>query len=187
MEKSSTSVDASAPPAKRKRKRKHKGGRQTKYDPKLLPDIYRMSKRGHVDEQIARKIGISPSRFSEWRKLYPALNEVLKAGKDDPDSAVERSLFRMATGYEREVVEPVFDRKNGEIAYARYKKYFPPNTTAAIFWLKNRRKAQWADTHHIEQTVNVLVDMPQRETREEWLARIEREERERNAIDVTPK
>ncbi len=168
-----------------KRKPK-KPGPKSKYNAKLLPTVFKLAKAGHTQEQIARKLGISPACLILWKKTYPAVNDVLKAAKDIPDSKVEQSLYRMATGYYQDVEEPVFDRKNGEVAYARYKKYFPPNTTAAIFWLKNRRKAEWADTYNVEQTVTVMVDMPARETREEWIARVEAEERARNAIDVTP-
>lgn len=162
-------------------------GRKSRFEPKYLPIIYKYTAGGHTEQGVARRIGISDRTWAYWKEKHPEILQVLKKAKDDPDAAVERSLYRMATGYHQEVMEPVFDRKNGEVAYATYKKYFAPNVTAAIFWLKNRRKEQWADTHHVEQTVNVFVDMPQRETREEWIARVEREERERAAIDVTPK
>ncbi|MDR8011858.1 terminase, partial [Escherichia coli] len=34
-------------------------------------------------------------------------------------------------------------------------KYYPPDTTAAIFWLKNRQKDKWRDKQEVEHTGEV--------------------------------
>ena len=73
---------------------------------------------GLTEEQIAHKIDVGVSTFSEWKKRYPKLQDALKEGKEFADSQVENALFQAAIA---------------------------GNTTAQIFWLKNRRRDKWAD------------------------------------------
>jgi len=34
-------------------------------------------------------------------------------------------------------------------------KHYPPDTTAAIFWLKNRQPAKWREKQEVETTIKV--------------------------------
>lgn len=94
---------------------------------------------GLIDEQIAKNMNVAYSTFREWRKKFPTLSAALKQGKEVSDRQVENALFKTATGYyyQEETVTNA-----GEIV--TIKKYSKPNTTAQIFWLKNR-KAEWTD------------------------------------------
>ena len=53
---------------------------------------------------------------------------------------------------------------NGEIVITPIVKYYPPNATSLIFWLKNRQSAKWRDKTEIsgEQTIN-WVEQPPKE------------------------
>src|SRR5690349_4986872 len=113
MAKSNTSTNVLS-----SKKRPMKPGPKSRFEPKYLPIIYKYAAGGHTQEGIARRIGITYKTWIKWKERFPAIVQVLKNAKDDPDAAVERSLFRMATGFYQEVTEPVFDRKNGEVAYA---------------------------------------------------------------------
>nr|DAS13726.1 MAG TPA: terminase small subunit [Caudoviricetes sp.] len=94
---------------------------------------------GLIDEQIAKNMNVAYSTFREWKKKFPTLSAALKQGKEVSDRQVENALFKTATGYyyQEETVTNA-----GEIV--TIKKYSKPNTTAQIFWLKNR-KAEWTD------------------------------------------
>jgi hypothetical protein len=46
-------------------------------------------------------------------------------------------------GYEHDEVD--IRVVSGEIVQTPIRKIYPPDTTAGIFWLKNRQKAQWRD------------------------------------------
>lgn len=98
------------------------------------------AREGLTDDQIADKIGISRSTFYAWIKQYSDMSDALKRGKAPADFAVEKALFRRATGYDYD--EKRIDAK-GEIVTSR--KHLPPDTAAAIFWLKNRRPDRWRD------------------------------------------
>lgn len=102
---------------------------------------------GLIDEQIAKNMNVAYSTFREWKKKFPTLSAALKQGKEVSDRQVENALFKTATGYyyQEETVTNA-----GEIV--TIKKYSKPNTTAQIFWLKNR-KAEWTDRVDINAQV----------------------------------
>jgi hypothetical protein len=43
---------------------------------------------------------------------------------------------------------------DGEVQEVRYNRYFPPDTQAAMFWLRNRRRRQWRERIEHEHTVS---------------------------------
>ena len=112
-----------------------------------LIELEGMARDGLTDKQIAHNIGIAESTIYEWKKKFPELSEALKKGKAVVDRQVENALFKAALGftYEEEQV-------SNTGAVVTTKKYAKPNTTAQIFWLKNRKSDTWRDKQHIEQT-----------------------------------
>ena len=109
---------------------------------------------GLTEEQIAKKCSVSPSTLSEWKNKFPEIAEALKEGKEVIDTLVENALLKRALGYE--YIETTHERvKVGvdddgqpihEMALTKtVTKMVIPDTTAQIFWLKNRKKAEWRD------------------------------------------
>lgn len=95
---------------------------------------------GLTDEQIAKNMGIATSTFYEWKKKEKEFSETLKKGKEVVDFEVENALLKRALGYEYE--EEIYE--NG-ILTKKVKKQVAPDTTAQIFWLKNRQTKKWRD------------------------------------------
>lgn len=95
---------------------------------------------GLTDEQIARNVGIAAKTLYEWKNKYSKICEALKRGKEVVDYEVENALFKRAIGYRRK--EQVAT-KDGDII--EIEKEVPPDVTAQIFWLKNRRPDKWRD------------------------------------------
>lgn len=108
---------------------------------------------GLTDEQISRNMGIAYSTFREWKKKYSAFSAVLKRTKDVVDREVENALFRRAMGYKYD--EVTYER--GE-EVKRVTKEVAPDITAQIFWLKNRKPAEWRDKIEQQQTVTIQDD-----------------------------
>lgn len=100
---------------------------------------------GLIDEQIAANIGITPSTLYEWKKKYAEISEALKKGKEVVDIQVENALLKRALGYRYDEVTT-----EDEIETKRVTKEVTPDTTAQIFWLKNRRPDKWRDRKDIE-------------------------------------
>jgi len=121
----------------------HAGGRPTDYDPEVIPIVERMAEAGLTDLQMSKSLGIDEATFYRWKNKYVEFCEAIKRNKKNPDDQVERSLFERACGFEHPS-EEVFC-KDGEITRAEIIKKYPPDPTAAIFWLKNRRPEKWRD------------------------------------------
>lgn len=111
---------------------------------------------GLTDEQISHNMGIAYSTFREWCKQFPALSAALKKGKAPVDMQVENALLKRALGYtEEETVTEIIELPGGKQRKQIRKttKVYPPDVTAQIFWLKNRKPKQWRDK--VENNVSV--------------------------------
>lgn len=121
---------------------------------------------GLIDDQVAAKIGIARQTLYEWKKKYPAIDDALKKGKEVVDRHVESCLLKNATGYTyteevpMKVKEKYYDEENRlcekeKVIVVQVTKQKPPETVAQIFWLKNRKPADWRDKQNIEHTGNI--------------------------------
>lgn len=124
---------------------------------------------GLVDEQIAKNIGISRATLSNWKNKHPLITRALAKGKEVVDREVENALLKKALGYtyeevitmRQEVEEDVFQ----DVEVKRIKKQVPPDTTAIIFWLKNRKQDTWRDrkefdhSGEMKQTIEQTTDL----------------------------
>jgi hypothetical protein len=124
-----------------------KRGRKSVFRPEYILIAKACARFGAIEDEIANELNIGPATLDRWKQKYPEFRCALKAGKDAFDDRVERSLYQLAIGW------------NGQ----------PPNATACIFWLKNRRKDRWRDVQNIESEVGhyILSDKPMSEA--EWI------------------
>lgn len=114
------------------------------------------AKDGLVDEQIAKKIGISKTTFYDWKNKFPEFSEALKKGKDVIDREVENALLKRALGYDTEEVTTEYDEElKAEKVIKRVKKKVPGDTTAMIYWLNNRKPGTWRNKQDVNADVNV--------------------------------
>lgn len=105
---------------------------------------------GLTDEQIAKNIGISRSTLGAWKNRFSSISDTLKKGKEIVDIQVENALYKRAVGYtttEKRTEISLKDSKTVTIT-----KEVPPDVTAAIFWLKNRKPEAWRDKSEIHAT-----------------------------------
>lgn len=137
-----------------------------KYEYWLTPEgllkLEAWARDGLIDEQIAENIGINSATLYEWKKRYPKISESLKRGKEVVDIQVENALLRRALGYEyTEVTQEVCENaETGEMELRVTKKVTKevvPDTTAQIFWLKNRRPDKWRDKQDVEHSGGLSV------------------------------
>lgn len=103
------------------------------------------ARQGLTDEQIASNIGIGTTTFYTWVDRFPVIRESLKKGKAPVDFEVENALYKRAVGFEYEETETLIEEVNGETKkkVKRIKRTALPDTSAIIFWLKNRKPEQW--------------------------------------------
>ena len=98
---------------------------------------------GLTNEQIASKIGVSRKTLQEWCVKYGDIRDTLKKGKEIVDIEVENSLLKRALGYKSKEVKTVESAKG--MVTTTIEKDIPPDVTACIIWLKNRRPDKWRD------------------------------------------
>lgn len=129
---------------------KHPGGRPSKYKPEYAEIAARLANEGATNADLADAFGVAISTISMWKVQYPEFSAAVKIAKDAADYRVENALFNRAMGYSHEDTDiRVVD---GAVVMTPIVKHYPPDTAAAIFWLKNRRKEQWRDKQEIELT-----------------------------------
>lgn len=114
---------------------------------------------GLTNEQIAENLGIGKTTFYKMIKEHSELSEHLKKGKEVIDYEVENALLKRALGYKHEekTYESIYNKELDiytERLTKRVTKQVAPDTTALIFWLKNRKPKQWRDKVDIEGESN---------------------------------
>lgn len=102
---------------------------------------------GLTNEQIAKNMGINPSTLYDYMNKFIEISNALKKGKEVVDIEVENALLKRALGYKYDEVT----YENG-IEVKRVTKEVQPDTTAQIFWLKNRKPKNWKDKQNNENT-----------------------------------
>jgi len=129
--------------SKKKVSRKGVGGRPSKFGTVDKAQVEMLARAGWTDAQMAAFFKVNESTWHRWKNADPEFCKSLKDWKAEADYKVERSLFERATGYTHPE-EKIF-QNNGEVIRADTLKHYPPDTTAAIFWLKNRKPEEWRD------------------------------------------
>lgn len=127
-----------------------KMGRPSKFDTIDLEQVKRLATAGKTDKEMAEYFKVALSTWSKWKVEKPDFMEALKGWKDEADKHVEESLYKRAMGYCHEE-EKVFC-SNGEIVTHKTIKHYPPDTTACIFWLKNRQPDQWREKQEVQHS-----------------------------------
>lgn len=132
--------------------------RPTDYKPEFCQEAKTLCENGATDEELAEAFEVSVRSIYRWKANYPEFCQALKTGKEVADERVERSLYAKAVGYTFDS-EKVFQFQ-GQIVRTPVKEHVPPDTTAAIFWLKNRRAENWRDKSevHYKHSLETMTD-----------------------------
>lgn len=123
-------------------------GRPTKYKAEFAKQAAKLCELGMTDKELADFFEVSEVTVNAWKTKHPEFLKSLKVGKGHADTRVERSLYERALGYSHP--EDKIFNDSGEPLIIPTRKYYPPDTTAAIFWLKNRKKNDWKDGQNLQ-------------------------------------
>lgn len=127
---------------------------------------------GLTDEQIWNKLGISKDTFYSYKNKYSDFSDSLKKGKEVVDTEVENALLKKALG-SKETLKKAVKLKQviysdagkklkefEEIVMVEEEVLITPDTTAQIFWLKNRKPGVWRDKTAIEHSGEIKGNNP---------------------------
>jgi hypothetical protein len=113
-------------------------------------------RNGADDRMVAKNLGMGRSTLYRLKRECPDFKTLTMVGKEEADLKVESALFKRALGYEfEEVTTEVTLNKDGSgttTVMKKTKKHIVPDTTAQIFWLKNRKGKDWKDKQEVEVT-----------------------------------
>jgi hypothetical protein len=129
----------------------------------------RMAYLGATDRDLAAAFNCTIKCIWDWKVLHPAFGEALKVGKKEADERVEHSLCQNAVGYSYDAVKIFLPYGSTTPIYAPYIEHVPPDTTAGIFWLKNRNPTQWRDAWQLEHVTGKYVVSDKTLTEDEWI------------------
>lgn len=133
----------------------HPGGRPTKYQDSFNKTVYKLSLLGLTDKEMADVLGIAESTFYLWMIEHEKFSEAVKAGKEIADAEVAEALYQRAKGYSHK--ETDVKVVEGKIVRTQITKHYPPDTAAAIIWLKNRRRQNWRDKQPDDDAAPVII------------------------------
>lgn len=128
-------------------------GRPTNYKVEYNEQVYKLCLLGSTDKDIADFFNVDERTINRWKDDYKEFCQSIKKGKEYADANVANKLYNRALGYEHEE-DKIFNDQGVPLIVPTIKHY-PPDTTAAIFWLKNRQPAKWRDKQEVETTLKI--------------------------------
>ena len=125
-------------------------GRPTDYRPEYCEQATKLCMISATNEELADFFNICTTTLTNWMNEHPDFMAAVKEGRVYADANVGKRLYERAMGYEHDDVDiRVCDH---EIVETPIRKYYPPDSTAGIFWMKNRRPRDWRDKHEVDNT-----------------------------------
>lgn len=118
-------------------------GAKSTYKQEYNKQVEKLCLLGATDKEIASIFDISVSTLNKWKLDFPKFSESIKKGKEVADATVADKLYNRACGYSHKAVK-MFNHL-GKVVSENYIEHYPPDTAAAIFWLKNRQPKKWRD------------------------------------------
>ncbi|OIN58002.1 hypothetical protein [Arsenicibacter rosenii] len=134
-----------------------KNRRPTKYKPENAQLAYQLCLLGLTDNDMATFFEVTEQTINNWKQSFPEFFESVKKGKIVADANVAASLYKRGTGYEFTEVTNEEDEQ-GRTRTKVVRKHIPADTTAAIFWLKNRQPKVWRDKQEIKLSGSIAVN-----------------------------
>lgn len=132
------------------------GGRKTLYKPEYADIGRKLCLLGKIDVELAEIFGVDESTIYTWKKDFPEFAQALRDGKQFADANVAEALYHRACGYKHKAQKIM--QNNGVPVIVDYTERYPPDTAAAIIWLKNRQRKHWNDRPTADDENEVTPD-----------------------------
>lgn len=118
-----------------------KGGRPSSYKSEYSEQALQLSRLGATDKEMADFFNVTEKTLNNWKHEKVGFLQSLKDGKLLSDARVSSALYTKAIGYDLN------------------DKHYPPDTTACIFWLKNRQPDKWRDKTEVATDSVSMADL----------------------------
>ena len=132
-------------------------GPKTGYTPDCCDDARRACMLGATNDELGAILGVSRATIHNWMEEFPDFRKAIEEGKVAADARVAEKLYQRAIGYERPATR-FFANPEGPPTQVDYTYHHAPDTSAAIFWLRNRRREDWREqVEHRHSTSHELL------------------------------
>lgn len=131
-----------------------------KYRQEFATQAAKLCALGATNDQLADFFEVATRTIETWIADKQPFRDAVLNAKQIADEKVVRSLFERATGYSHPDVH--VSNFQGDITITPLVKHYAPDTTAAIFWLKNRDQKNWRDRTELTGADNTPL-IPQTE------------------------
>lgn len=132
------------------------GGRPSSYRPDFAHQAGKLCLLGATDQDLADFFDVDERTINRWKQDHPEFCQSIKGGKKMADANVAEKLYQRATGYSHPDVH--ISNYQGTITATPVTKHYPPDTTAAIFWLKNRQRDKWREKQEVEHSGRLTLE-----------------------------
>lgn len=132
------------------------GGRPSSYRTEFAPQAGKLCLLGATDQELADFFDVDERTINRWKQDHPEFCQSIKGGKMQADANVAEKLYQRASGYSHP--DTHISNHQGTITVTPVTKHYPPDTTAAIFWLKNRQRNKWRDKQEVEHTGKLTLE-----------------------------
>jgi hypothetical protein len=113
------------------------------YKPKFAVEAREMCRLGATDEELAEHFKVCVRTIYRWRNTHEEFAEAVVVGKEHADARVERALYSRAVGCSVERTRVFKHAGDPNPVYATYRHHLPPDTNAALQWLRVRQPKKW--------------------------------------------
>lgn len=129
--------------------KKHRG-QPTRYNAEVhVPWAASLARKGCSSAEIAHAFGVSERTLYRWQNAHVEFCHAIKESKSRADEVIATSLYDRACGRAKKVIKKrrdVIDPSGNKRTLTEVtEETLPPDTTAMIFWLKNRQPELWRD------------------------------------------
>ena len=136
-------------------------GRPTKYKKEFAEQARKLCEKGFTDKDLSEFFEVEEKTINNWKKAHPEFLHAIKSAKAYSDDAIVNSLYNKALGYtltEEREEESTGGEGGGQTKIVKTTKQVAGDTTAMIFWLKNRQPEKWREKQEIHNTHKLSDD-----------------------------
>lgn len=127
-------------------------GPKGKFNEKVREAFLRLIKEGKTEDEIGNILGVTRRTLNNWKGKHSDLLYAVREARQVADQLVEASLYSRALGYSHPETKTFMHE--GCIITEDITKHYPPDTTAAMFWLRNRQPKRWREKTEGDVNVN---------------------------------
>ena len=141
------------------------GGRPSDYKEEFCEQAYKLCLLGFTDVELGVFFGVCEKTINNWKHDHGEFLQSIKEGKDIADSEMAVSLYQRGLGYSHP--EQKIFNDNGKPMVVDTVKHYPPDTGAAMAWLKNRQPNKWRDKTEVDNVNhNVSLELSEEQQQE---------------------